>query len=153
MHTSSRTLCTPSLPPMATKETFSSFLEKFESCQYPSFKIVPVHKKGNEQESWVSFHFAYFLQHNRKGYPHPNLWKERENIKTVQLQTWMAIPSLTKQQLDYILCEWSAKCPRICFIVTCMLMILFYYVDISPLNMWYIPFKHVIFQKLNLIRF
>ena len=35
----------------------------------------------------------------------------------------------------YILCERFVKCPWICFIVTCMLMTL-YYVDISPWNMY-----------------
>ena len=45
----------------------------------------------------------------------------------------------------YILCEWFAKCPRICFIVTCMLIILFY-VNRSP---WNIYFKNWIWYDLN----
>ena len=45
----------------------------------------------------------------------------------------------------YILCEWFAKCPRVCFIVTCMLIILFY-VNRSP---WNIYFKNWIWYDLN----
>ena len=47
--------------------------------------------------------------------------------------------------LLFIFCDWFAKCPRICFIVTFMLIILFY-VNRSPWNTY---FKNWIWYELN----
>ena len=71
---------------IAIKGTFSLYLEKFESCTLHS-KLYPyIRKVINRNPGSVSI-LPTFCNIIERAVQHPNLWKERENTKTVQLQT------------------------------------------------------------------
>ena len=107
---------------IAIKGTFCFYLEKFESCTLHS-KLYPYIRKGNKQKSSVSFHFSYFLQHHRKSFQHPNLWKEREN-------NYRSCRSCQRYN-PLLFIFYVNNLQMSCSLLYCYLMTLFY-TDISP---------------------